>query len=350
MAAVDFVAQHAPSCRHAASCLRLSSRTLAYWRWRSASGELTTQLRGRPVREPTREEQTVVTAILEEAGPTIGVSALRACYPLASRCVLTYLARSYRQQYQAEHRQVVETLHWQRAGTVWAIDHSEPPRPIDGCYTRILAVRDLASGMQLAWTPVHDATASAALQVLEGLMRTQGPPLVLKSDNGSAFISADFTAWLECWQIISLLSPVRMPRYNGACEAGIGAAKRRTEVVAAQHGRDDHWSANDLYAAQLWGNEENYPGGFAAGTPAHRFAQRNAIHQNERDTFRAAVVQYERALNDDACAEGEPLADRLIAAHHRRAVRHALVEHGYLDITRRSIPQPTHAPKRARIT
>lgn len=347
---MDFVVQHAPSCRRAARCLRLSSRTLAYWRRRKSRGELTAQLRGRPVREPTREERTVVTAILEEAGPTIGVPALRDCYPDAPRCVLTYLVRSYRQQFQLTHRQVVETLHWQRAGTVWAIDHSEPPQAIDGCYPRILAVRDLASGMQLAWTPVADATATEALPVLEGLVRKHGPPLALKSDNGSAFLSADFAAWLVRWQIVSLLSPVRMPRYNGACEAGIGAAKRRTEIIAAQHGRDDHWSADDLYAAQLWANEASYPGGFAAGTPASRFTQRTAITENERDTFRALVLQYEQSYNDAACTAGDALTDRLFAVHHRRAVRQTLVELGYLDITRRSIPQPLHAAKCARIT
>ena len=141
-----------------------------------------------------------------------------------------------------------------------------------------------------------------------------------------------------------------MPRYNGACEAGIGAAKRRTEIIAAQHGRDDHWSANDLYAARLWANEASYPGGFAAGTPASRYSRRSAIPQNERDTLRALVLQYEQSYNDEACSAGDALTDRLLAVHHRRAVRHALVELGYLDITRRSIPQPLHAAKCARIT
>src|SRR5690606_358509 len=109
------------------------------------------------------------------------------------------------------------------------------------------------------------------LVAIDGL----GPadPLVLKSDNASAFLSADSAASLARWRLVSLLSPVRMPRYNGACEARIGAAKRRTEIIAAQHGRDDHWSADDLYAAQLWANEASYPGGFAAGTPASRFTQ-----------------------------------------------------------------------------
>ena len=61
------------------------------------------------------------------------------------------MADSPEQEFQADHRVVVETLSWNRPGAVWAIDHSQPPRPVDGCYDKILAIRDLTSGMQLAW-------------------------------------------------------------------------------------------------------------------------------------------------------------------------------------------------------
>ena len=74
------------------------------------------------------------------------------------------------------------------------------------------------------------------------------------------------------------------------------------------------------------------------------------IEPADRDKLRAAVVQYERQKNDDACTAGNALTDTLRAAHHRRAVRQALVELGYLDITRRSIPQPLRVAKCARIT
>lgn len=256
----------------------------------------------------------------------------------------------YRRQFQAQRRWLIETLRWNRPGAIWAVDHSEPPSPIDGCYSQILAVRDLASGMQLAWAPVRDATTAETLVVLDRLVQTHGRPLVLKSDNGSAFVSSDFSQWLTAQQIVPLLSPVRMPRFNGACEAGIGAAKRRTEYLAARHGRALDWSANDLDAAQQWANEESYPGGFAAGTPASRFAARLPIHQKERDTLSTIVLQYEQELNATACTAGDALTDMLVAAHHRRAVRRALVELGYLDITRRSIPQPLPLTQCARIT
>lgn len=341
--------EHSRSCRRTACSLRVSPRTLADWRRRSAQGQLTARLRGRPCRDATPEEQSLVTAILDETGPRLGVPALRAGCPTTSPSILTYLVKSYRRAYQADHQQMVESLHWKRAGTVWAMDHSQPPRPIDGCYDQIFAVRDLASGMQLAWAPVLGATVLEALPVLEGLVRMHGPPLVLKSDNGSAFKSAEFSQWLDRWQIEPLLSPVRMPRFNGACEAGIGAAKRRTEYLAARHGRFLDWSSNDLHAALQWANEEHYPSGFAAGTAAGRFAARLPLEPDERCDFRATVVKYAQEFKSHACTAGHPLTDTLLVVHHRRAVRRALVELGYLDITRRLIPQPLPSVKCARI-
>jgi transposase InsO family protein len=348
--AVRFVEEQNSSCRRAALCLRVSSRTLADWKRRKARGELAPRLRGRPCREATPGECVTVETLLDETGPRLGLPTLEACCSDVPRCVLAYLLAGYRRQFQAEHRLVVETLHWRCPGSVWAIDHSMPPRPIDGCYSQILAIRDLASGMQLAWTPVADATAAEALPVLAMLVAQHGPPLVLKSDNGSAFISQRFAEWLAAWQIVPLFSPVRMPRYNGACEAGIGGMKRRTELIAARHDRLLDWTCDDLFAALVWANEDHYPRGLAAGTAAGRFAARPTLGEAERNTFRATVVQFEQELYAAACISGDVLTDKLRAVYHRRAVRRVLVEHDYLSTTRRSIPQPIQSAKCARIT
>jgi hypothetical protein len=68
--------------------------------------------------------------------------------------------------------------------------------------------------------------------------------------------------------------------------------------------------------------------------------------QAERDAF---CRDYGLAADTAACTAGDVLTDKLQAAYHRRAVRHALVEYDYLSITRRSIPQPIHTAKCARI-
>lgn len=295
------------------------------------------------------EERLVVQTILDDTGPRLGLPTLQAYCPDIPRCLLAYLQADYRRQFQAEHRLVVAALHWLRPGAVWAVDHSQPPRPIDGCYEQILAIRDLASGIQLAWTPVRDATALEALPVLATLVALHGPPLVLKSDNGSAFISQRFAAWLTAQQIVPLFSPVRMPRYNGACEAGIGGMKRRTEQIAARSDRLLHWTCDDHFAALRWANDDHYPRGLAAGTATSRFAARTLLRSTERDTFQAAVVQSQAQYQHELCTQGHALTDKLSAICHRRAVRQALVEHDYLSITRRSIPQPIHSAKCAGI-
>jgi hypothetical protein len=177
--AVRFVEEQVPSCRRAAHCLHLAPRTLADWCRRKARGELVPRLRGRPGREPSAAERVMVQTLLDETGPRLGVPTLQIYCSEVPRSVLVYLLESYRRQFQAEHRLVVETLHWLRYGAVWAIDHSLPPRRIDGRYGQILAIRDLASGLQLAWTPVPDATAAEALLVLKALVAQHGPPLVL---------------------------------------------------------------------------------------------------------------------------------------------------------------------------
>ena len=54
-------------------------------------------------------------------------------------------------------------------------------------------IRDLASHCQLAWRPVRGETADDVLPVLQELFALHGPPLVLKNDNGSAFLAPSFS-------------------------------------------------------------------------------------------------------------------------------------------------------------
>src|SRR5262249_36803615 len=135
--------------------------------------------------------------------------------------------RRYRRIWRRRRRLLLHRLHWRRPGTVWAIDFTEPQQPIDGCYPRLLAVRDLASGYQLLWLPVADESEDTAIPALQALFRQHGAPLVLKSDNGSAFIGERLALLLQSLQILPLFSPPRLPSYNGSCEAGIGSMKTR---------------------------------------------------------------------------------------------------------------------------
>ena len=114
--------------------------------------------------------------------------------------------------------------------TVWAADHVQPDRPIDGVYPYAISVRDLASQYQLTWEPVSDVGAESTIAVLASLFWEHGTRLVFKTDNGSAFIAGETGELLAAWGILHLRRPAATPQYNGSC-----GGKRGTGTFCAKH-------------------------------------------------------------------------------------------------------------------
>jgi transposase InsO family protein len=243
------------------------------------------------------------------------------------------LLRRYRRIWRRRRSRLMRTLRWTKPGTVWAVDFSEPPQPIEGTFTRLLAVRDLASGYQLAWLPIGDESAATAISGLEALFRQHGAPLVLKSDNGSAFVAEEFSRCLGRWEVAHLLSPVRMPRYNGACEAGIGSMKARTHHAASTKGRAADWTCDDVEAARLAANQTARPWGIAGPTPEEAWAARGSDTSEERVAFLSAVRRHDRtARAEQGYQAGSELHPFAQAAVSRVAIRETLAELGLLQI------------------
>ncbi len=218
---------------------------------------------------------------------------LRTEFPDMPRCELAELQAGYRQCFRATHRRTVARLHWHEPGTVWAIDHLVPPAPIDSVAQAVLAIRDLASGMQLAWLPVANQAEEAAIAVLEELFTKHGPPLVLKSDNGSAFISDHFQSLLRRHGVAWLPSPPCKPGYNGGCEAGNGSLRKRTAHFAS---RADRWTLDCLQAATAQANELLRPQGHRGPTHRERWSARQPIDSPMRDRFNAATERHRQAI------------------------------------------------------
>jgi transposase InsO family protein len=289
---------------------------------------------------------------LQELGPAIGVPTLQACFPAMARAELADLLRRYRRLWRRQHQQLRHALRWTTPATVWAMDFAEAPGSggIDGTHPYLVAVRDLASGQQLLWLPVPAPTAAIALQALRGLFACHGAPLVLKTDNGSPFCDGATLELLRENQALPLFSPPRTPRYNGAIEAGIGSLKTRTEIHATRRGHPGHWTWDDVARAQLEANATARPHGPAGPTPEDAWLQRPAISVAQRQLFQAAV----KRRRSEACAEEQlptdgPLPTRIERLIDRRAIRRALVEHGYLLFRRRRLPLPIHQQKTANI-
>jgi transposase InsO family protein len=332
--------------RTIAKLLHVAGRTLRQWchdllDWLKRMAWL-----GRPVTRSPRAAREAVIDLLDELGCGIGVPTLRQCFPGMRRAELADLLARYRRVWRARHRVPLRVLDWPVPGRVWAIDFAEPPAPIDGRYPYLVAVRDLASGRQLAWRPLAAATGDQAAAVLAGLFAEHGPPLVVKCDNGGAFTGPAVGALLAAQGVERLVSPPYWPRYNGSVEAGIGSLKDRTEARAARQGHAGYWTSDDVAGALAEANTLARPHGPGGPSPEAMWSARTPIAAGEREAFGAAVARHRMAGPCGAETNAVPSE----GATARAAIRRALEECGYLRYTRRRILPAIKRRKAARLT
>jgi transposase InsO family protein len=346
--ALDFyhdLAAQGGTCADAAQRLGILPRTLRHWDVSCRTETLCVAPPGRPLHSATVAEQRAVHAFLAEHGGDVGVPRLRQAFPELARAELGALVHAYRQELRRQ-RQFLRVLHWQIPGRVWAIDFAaltwcgqrHSLAPIAGRYPYLLAIRDLASGYQLAWLPVGEATAEQTMAVLAQLFGEHGAPLVLKCDNGAPFRAEATKAFLDAHNVLALYSPPACPAYNGSIEAAIGSLKTRTEDHARRHGHPGVWTCADVAAARQQGNT-SHPPRLNGRTPAAVWQQRTPCRASERVCFELTVQRQRYGAYRELHLGPEALLDHWQqATGDRLAIERALVEHDYLLFTRRSIP------------
>jgi hypothetical protein len=257
------------------------------------------------------------------------------------RSELEDILRRFRRVWQYQNQRLIHRLRWHHPGTVWAADHVQPKRAIDGKYPYAISVRDLASHYQLAWEPVTDVGAETTIAILASLFWEHGPPLVFKSDNGPGFIAEDTRKLLDQWGILHLRNPRLTPQYNGSCEAANGSQKKITHDQAALSGHPGRWASEDLRRARLIRNRLGRPWGHRGPTPEQAWQTRRPITAVERSKLNTTVDRYreeertQRGIPDEAV-----LSNAAQASVDRVAIGRGLKQHGYLRVTRRLVTPP----------
>jgi transposase InsO family protein len=215
---------------------------------------------------------------------------------------------------------------------VWARDHTSPPTPIDGDRRKILTVRDLATGCTLAAHAVLTDDAQSTIDILLSLFLAHGPPLVIKADNGPAFVARETRAVLAAHRVMILYSPPYLPRYNGACEAGNGVIKHLAHDLACRNGRPGRWTLDDLEGARLLANRR-ITDRTQTRSPEQRFAERLPATDADRDKL-AVSVRTARRLRCAQLAIASDNQQRSITADalERQAIADALLDTGILTI------------------
>lgn len=333
----------------AAQGIGVSARTLRHWRAENIRlvSDRSVPWLGRPPADSGSEARQAVLDHLRNVGAGASVPALRVQFPEMARAELDRLVKGYRELWRQENRRPLHVLHWQRPGSVWAMDFAEAPTPIDGLYPYLLAVRDLASGKQLLWRPVVATTAEVVRAELVPLFQAFGAPWVLKSDNGPAFRADQTKRLLQQWGVFTLFSPPHTPSYNGAIEAAIGSLKTRTQRLTDRAGHPFLWTSDLVEAARHEANATARPRRLKGATPGEVWDARAPLTAEGREQFRAAVQRYRlEGWEKQGGMPADPTHWEQ-AAIDRIALRRALVAHDLLLFTRRSIPARIQRPKAA---
>jgi hypothetical protein len=295
--------------------------------------------------------RNVILLVIVLLGPRVGVPMLRKIFPDVARGELQELLERYRWIYRQRYRKTVRVLRWTRAGAVWAMDFGDPPAPIDTVYTKILAIRDLASGYQLEGLPCPRESVELVIGILDSLVRWQGAPLVLKVDNGPSFIAHELQEWAKEHGVLLLYSPPRTPEYNGSIEAGMGSIKVRSRWQATLHGHSGQWTCDDVEAAVAQANETSCPRGHDGPTPAIAWQSRTPIATAERPEFQAQYRRYERKER-----QSRGISPWVRLQHHeqasidRVAISRTLIALGFLLFRRRRVARPVFHSRSQKIS
>jgi len=322
-----------------AEAIGFSARTIRRWATLESEGHLEPRRRGRPLKRSSAQRRNALLGTIEVEGPQIGLETLGRRYPDMAKGEIRDLLRRYREHYIRLHERVLGYLEWTGPGLLWAMDHTVPPSAVDAKNRAVLSLRDLSTGAQLIWKEERGPRAEEVVRDLEREFLKNGAPLVLKVDNGSAFIAEELRGLCRKWGVELLWSPPRTPRYNGTIESTIRWMKERTEHAALRSGRPGEWRAEDLEVAKA--NTNRLPKD-SRRDPTPRvevFRSRLAISDNLRSAFRSKLSE-ERAIERRArgIASDSALRRREEASINRQAIRRALVALGILNITMRRVP------------
>lgn len=335
----------------AARRLGLKADTLRRWAARWRRDRMQVRPRGRPAQRPDRLLRNEILGVMWVMGPHVGLPLLEETFPEVARAELIELQQRYARAFRTKAAWVMHTLRWLRPGTVWAADFTDPPSPIDGVYPDLLSIRDLPSKKNLAALPAPATNGQTVEGALRSLFVTHGPPLVFKSDNGSAFTCQRVATLLEDFGVLHLLSPPRTPRYNGSAEAGIGSLKTRAHYESARNDRPGHWTCDDIEAARLQANLTAHDDGPLSPTPEQAWTFRLPIQKSERTFFRQVYDQYNHEERCTRLEHAQPvIGPAAEASIDRIAIPRALVECGFLQFRRRRISPPIIRRRVAKIS
>ena len=195
---------------------------------------------GRPAHPPALRgaARALVRMLLEARGWALGEPAamrelIAAGIELPRRVVRDALRvlkaerRRHLEEAAAARRTHVEVL---ARGVIWCQDATQ--LGLRGQHALVEVARDPGTRLVAASEPAPPCSGKDAVAWLDGLIAESGyAPLVVSTDNGSAYKSGVFERYLAERKIVHLVNLPRTPQHNADAERAVGELKARLGVV-----------------------------------------------------------------------------------------------------------------------
>jgi len=306
VSAVQCLLQRGRSLPQSADRIGMACATTRHWLAESQESACAKNRGRRAVVIPRAQRQQAIARLRRRRR---SVCSLLRMFPRMGRNATAELVARYRRVRWRRQRRNLCRLEWLLPHSAWAIDGTWLSLPVRGSGRRALLVVDLQAHAAISFESVPGESAPATIACLERLIARHGAPLVLKLDNGSAFISAELRTFCERHQIELLHSPVRRPSFNGTVEVSARWSKVRAVRAACAAGRAHELRAEDLAAACQYVDDGE------------------RIDPEVRARFRAAVRrQLQVACDERGLAGTDRLRHTERASLERVAVQRALQE------------------------
>lgn len=319
----------------------MSERTLRRWVLRAG-----TQRRpaGRPrLPDVTRRRvREAVSEALQRLGWTAGEPAMVRELPWAPRRPLREALRALKaerrreaRRSEAEARVHLEVL---QRDVMWCLDGTHLGRA-RGRAVEGQVLREAATRRTLAVTAGGVATQDDVILLLERTKASGRLPLVLATDNGSAYTGARLALWLEAHRVLHLRNLPRTPRHNARAERAIGELKAESGLGSGVALVDAHHALRRLEEARRRLDELRpracLGGRTAAAVDASEPAQYTAdVRRRVFEEARAATTEATGGL---ACARARCQASR-------EAVFRVLERRNFIRRTRGGFNSPSPRP------
>lgn len=216
----------------------VSERTVRNWVRAARPGAIPARPPGRPRlgSDVTEQATCAVSAAMTNLVPRpIGEPALKRMHAdiptRALRAALKLAKAERRARARAHTKENRVRVEVQKANAVWGLDATHVGRTEAGQAIEAEVTRDVATGAWLTTRVGRKSSADDVLGHLALLQREHGVlPLVLQTDNGSAYTASEVRRWLADHKVVHLRSLRRTPQHNPVVERGNRTLKERARV------------------------------------------------------------------------------------------------------------------------